>query len=555
MWTNKFLIVVFLIVSFYLGAEEISIGSIILQGNQLISDKEIYSAILSQPKGAFDQKRLNEDTARIVNLYEKKGVLHVKVFLPEIKTRNSLQIDIIFKIDEKQDLLISKLEFIGNRYISSQKILSLIPVKIQLVNLHLILKDVMEFYTENGFLFATVKLDSLSYKEDDLIAFCTIDEGGYCEFEEFRFQGNKVTKDNILIKISGLQAVEKITPSIMEKAADNLRQKQYIKECEILPLDHRQLLISIIEDRMSLFSGIIGYDNSRENEEKLTGFVNMEFLNLYGTDRNLTFLWQRLNADRSSIEMSYHESGPNRIPLSADISISRLEADSTYIQTTFETDIYYYNLRNRYGTYFALDDIFSGSRRPITIEKTNYQKIGAFWQYSDLDNFQNPTKGTEFKIKYYYVFNKIENRNISKQAVEVNWNFYRQIFPKMVFATGINTKLLENKELRELEYFNLGGSKNLRGFTEDQFPGFRVGWVNTELRYLLSRSSRFFIFTDYGYVESESRKHGKLFGFGFGIRIQTRLGLLGLDYGFSYDDTGLRNPLDGIIHFGLESKL
>ena len=555
MWKNKLLLILFVIFSNLLAADEITIGKISFEGNQLITNDELSNTIYSRSGDILDHKKLNEDTSRIAKLYKKKEFLNVKVFFPKILTNNTLKFDIIFQIEEKQNPQISKLEISGNRYISSQKLLSNIAPKFTLEQLNSNMQKILEYYNDNGFLFAAVTLDSLVYNKDDLTAFCKIEEGSYCEFEKFRFRGNKVTRNNTLIKLSGLQSAEHITPAVLEKAADNILKKQYIKECDIIPIDHKQLLISIKEDKMSLFSGIIGYDNSQKKDKELTGFVNVEFLNLYGTDRNLTFLWQKLNADRTSIEMSYHESGPQQIPLSADISVSRLEADSTYIQTTLETDIYYYDLKNKYGAYLAFDDVFPGSRRPKLIKKTSYQKIGAFWQFSSLDYYQNPTKGIEFNLKYYYIFNKIENRNISKQAVEATWIYNKKIFNRAVFNTGFHASLIENKELHELEYFHLGGNKNLRGFTEDQFNGYRVGWINTELRYLLSRTSRFFVFTDYGYVESQIIKQDKLFGFGFGLRLQTKLGLLGLDYGFSHNGTELRNPLDGIIHFGLESKL
>jgi hemolysin activation/secretion protein len=101
----------------------------------------------------------------------------------------------------------------------------------------------------------------------------------------------------------------------------------------------------------------------------------------------------------------------------------------------------------------------------------------------------------------------------------------------------------------------LGGKGSLRGFNEHRFSGYRIGWSNLELRLLLSRDSRVFLFSDYGYVKSTNYTFGILFGFGFGIRIETKLGMLGIDYGLGYLKGKLQNPLDGIIHFGIETKI
>ena len=146
------------------------------------------------------------------------------------------------------------------------------------------------------------------------------------------------------------------------------------------------------------------------------------------------------------------------------------------------------------------------------------------------------------------------NKNISKQAVELSFNHYFGISGNLVVAAGANANVIENKALTPFEVFELGGSRNLRGFNENQFSGYRILWSNLELRYLLSRNSRAFLFSDYGYVHNDEYTFDKLFGFGFGLRVETRLGILRLDYGFSYFEDELRNPLDGIIHFGLETK-
>ena len=130
-----------------------------------------------------------------------------------------------------------------------------------------------------------------------------------------------------------------------------------------------------------------------------------------------------------------------------------------------------------------------------------------------------------------------------------------KIADKTVLNGEVNTNFIENKDLSNLEYFYLGGNANLRGFTENQFAGYLLIWSKLELRYLLSRKSRTFLFLDHGFVKSNEYLYGMLFGFGLGLRIETRLGLLGIDYGLSYSEGVFRNPLDGIIHFGIETKL
>jgi len=276
---------------------------------------------------------------------------------------------------------------------------------------------------------------------------------------------------------------------------------------------------------------------------------------LFGSDRSISFSWKKFSADRSSIRLKYHESGPNSIPFNGDIGFFREEVDSTYIKSTIEAEIYFSSLLNKYGSYLGVDDIFPGSRKTETVSKSSYKKAGVFWNFNNLDYNLNPRKGVDFYLKYFYIFNRPNDKTVSKQAVEISGKFYRNLAKQFVISLALNADGIENKSLSDFEYYFLGGSNSLRGFNEHRFSGYRIGWSNLEFRLLLSRNSRVFLFSDYGYVKSRDYTFGALFGFGFGIRIETKLGMLGIDYGLGYQNGKLRNPLDGIIHFGIETKI
>lgn len=207
---------------------------------------------------------------------------------------------------------------------------------------------------------------------------------------------------------------------------------------------------------------------------------------------------------------------------------------------------------------FGFDDYFPGSRRPILVEKNLDRKVGTVALYDNVDYQINPKSGLHIRFLYYWLFDSFKKISKSKDVTELSITKYEQILDNFVLSLSLNGKNKENRDLESYHYFKLGGNKDLRGFNEDQFIGYRIGWSNLELRYLLTRESRFFIFTDYGYAEymdSDKKKViNDLFGFGVGLRIKTQIGILGIDYGFNYSDGELQNPLEGIIHFGLETN-
>jgi len=549
-------IAVFFVVLCSILHSELIIGEISFEGNKLVTDAKLQSAISSYSGSVYDQSVINKDAQHISDYYSRKGLYNIKVQAPKIITNSPTQIDVIFQIEELGELNVNKIEFSGNSYIADDKLFSVISDNDKdLDDLQLLMKKILNYYTDNGFLFADVKLDSLKKINNDIIAFINIDEGRFCQFSEYKFSGNKITRDATLLNISRLQLTNKITPAILKQAENNIIQKKYIKSCEIVPLDHTKLLFQVEEDRMSIISGILGYDNSKSGNDKVTGWIDLQFMNLYGTDRSLALNWQSLGSDVSSVELKYHESGFLQYPVNADLLVFRQEVDSTYIRSKLESEIYYYDLYNRYGLFLGIEDIFPGNSNQIDIERTTFSKLGVLWDMSVLDNIANPKSGTEAYLKYYYIFNEIDNENITKQAIELSWAKYLNLGKRFVLSLDANAKVIERKQLTEFEVYDLGGATDLRGFNENAFSGFRVGWSDLELRYLFGYNSRLFIFGAYGYVENQNYKFDDLFSFGFGLRTQTKIGVLGIDYGLGISNGEIRNPLDGIIHIALETGL
>ena len=515
------------------------------------SNQELSRIIQSSPGRIYQQKIALDDAQKILQFYENRGYFHVKVFPPSIQIVSKDEIDVTFRIEELEPIFIHSIFFEGNRYITSETLLSNLPsLPIKLSDLSSIQSEIISFYADQGFLFAKSELSETRLDSNQMEVVIRIDEGKFCDFEEYLIQGNKVTKQSTVLQITQLNQVQHITPELLELASEQLRIKPYIKDCTIFPLNHRQLLIQIEEDKMTFFSGLIGYDNEKDKENKLNGFLNLEFLNLYGTDRNLSVFWQHLNTDRSSTEISYHESGFYNV--AGDFSICREEVDSTYISTQFETELYWHNILWKAGLYYEYEDIFPG--RTKTIEKTNFHKIGGLLEYQKLDYSINPRNGYRYEIKYYTILHKIDGNRVNKQALEALYFHALPIKNRLVFTYKVKANIVENKNITRYDYFYLGGNSNLRGFIENQFYGYRTGLLNLELRYLLGRKSRFFLFTDYGYAENDVYRYGKLFGFGFGLRVNTRLGLLGIDYGLGYQNEP-RDPFNGVLHFGIETKL
>jgi len=546
-------IVLFLLISLFgfLSATELQVGKIEFIGNRFITDSELLNVITIESGEQFDMSAVQNSAGKISQYYQKKGYYNVIILQPEIVTGKAPEINVKFHISEQGRLKVKNIIFEGNYYLESDDF----PAKknLYLNELPDYLVTLIEYYNYAGFLFATAEISEVRLMEDGVAATIKIDENNYCEFEKIRISGNKVSTSESIIRIADLRLDKNIQPQDLLAAEARLRAKEYIKDAVIIPLNSSEILIDITEDRMTLFSGIMGYDDSAE--DKISGFFKLDFLNLIGSDRSLHFFWQKLAADSEEMFLKYHETGLYRFPIEADFLLYRQQQDSTFIRSKAETEIYYKYSSGKYGLYFGFESIVpSGREDEFQIHRRDYTKAGISIQYDSFDYFSNPTQGLLGKIKLYNI-RQAEDDVINRLAVKSSFARVNKFYKYIVLYSKIQINLLENKSLASVDYWHLGGFQDLRGFMEDSFYGYYTGCANFELRYLISRSSRLFLFSDYGYVQNSIYTKDKLFSVGIGMRLQTNLGIFGVDYGIGYSEGNWRSPMNGIIHFGLEAKL
>lgn len=101
------------------------------------------------------------------------------------------------------------------------------------------------------------------------------------------------------------------------------------------------------------------------------------------------------------------------------------------------------------------------------------------------------------------------------------------------------------------DMFSVGGSSTIRGYEEREFLGTRIAYANFELRQNLAKNFDVVAFYDIGsaWGTSYDRTHidrDNKSGYGLGIRLQTPLGPVALDYGKAKD----RDDGETYVNFG-----
>ncbi len=539
----------------------LTVSNIKFEGNTKFSDQQLMKKVLLHIGEEFSQKKANETSEMLMHYYKDNGILDVYVYYPELSIENEAAI-VTYRIREGNKRKITELTFHGNKYFSSFKLKEFLNIKesdvLELSDLPFILKEITNMYMNRGYLFADTYLSEVIKKEDHLEAVIVIEEGAECRISKLIFHGNKTSKAKSLEKISQINSIRKFNPNTLRKIENNLISRKYIKTCKAVPINSETLLLQIEEGKMTYFSGLMGYDESDDNKKTITGYATLNLYNLFGSDRSLEINWEKYNKYSSMIEAKYFDPLPFKFPLSAETGLYREITDSTLIHTEARLKLKYSTLYSAIGFQFELEDYIPGTRRPKIYEKKSIKSYGISWDHNSLNNNMNPSAGHDLTTLYSFKFFRKDGSLKNYQTTEFSvWQFFK-IRKRLVLGISLNGKNIDRKDLEDFELFELGGNNNLRGYREKSMHGYRIGWSNIELRQLISGNSRIFVFTDLGYLESVINDRettlSNLKSVGFGMRFDTNVGLLRLDYAIGYLDDKWTEISNGFIHFGIETS-
>jgi len=541
----------FLLVS--LQAFALSIGKISFQADFAVSETELLEASGLKPGEEYHPERVSDAIAAMQKYLIAKGEYYVKIPNPELIASDDESLSLVFSLMSMMPGSRVRLRYIGLRHFSESTLHALAYSSDQgsyaLADLPMYMQRVSDIYQDRGYLFARVELDSLVAGEEPT-AWIRVQEGNIFSPKRFHFRGNKTTRESTILKTSGLLGQSIITPAKLQQAEQNLRSRPYISSSRILPVDDESLLIEITEGRMTYLEGLLGISEDA-GTRRISGLLNIDFQNLWGSDRGIKLYWRSNPNQYSELKFRYHESGLPSLPLAADLELARSTQDSLWILSSVGAELYYKTLYQKFGISGSGRTVLPGSGSSI-VEQSRSQRLGAFWTYQSTLGERIPTNGVQLNAVYHYIFNQGSNNG----ALEAGTKLYKPLKGRLIGHLGLNYRSFEKHDVAEYDLYRMGGFRSLRGFREDEFKSWRLGWLNSELRYMLGPQSMLYAFYDHGLIaKGKSELQKDLLAIGVGISMGTRLGILSLGYGLPYRDNRFSSFGLGIIHMGLDIAL
>lgn len=531
------------------GTIEVSpmITAIEVRGNQIATEREIMNLVFSRVGETLLEEKIRGDLKAIYAL----GYFSDVTVDFEAHAGGTRVIFVIAENPKIEEIVIE-----GNTVYTTAEILSLINIKPgEILNFKTLQEDIEKInshYKENGYMLARV-VDVDTDENTGILRFKII-EG---IVESISLEGNELTRDYVILRELKTKSGSVLNEKTLKKDLRRVFNLGFFSE--ITPHfepgsapDKTSLLLKIKETR----SSTINFGGGYGEREGMFGFMDLSINNLFGTAQGLLIRGQS-GQERSTYQFRYYNPWffPERFGERTSFTFRRWLTIGRDIYLTEQNAIYNgFDITmgrpffENYKISWTLGSELAEPYGESSFVAYQADTIGVTLSYDTRDFWLNPTEG-----KYYSVSAKQGWKKTATTSgfFKLGWdlNHYHSVQENQVLAfhggAGIGFGDIPIGE----EYW-AGGANTVRGYYPSQAKrGKRKFIFNAEYRLNFSELFQGVFFYDWGNAWHEGPPDFGDFisGWGPGIRINTPLGPIRLDYGVPGDKVFA----EGIMHFSI----
>ena len=541
-----------------------TLTKISVEGNQEISTEDIQKQLISIPGLPLTEEDVNKDLQAIYNMGWFSDLYPTYEVVPE-------GVQVTYHVLENPNF--SHLEVSGNTKISTEKIRNIVNLRQgQMVNIREAtrkLQYVEDQYKRDGYILA--RITDVNLQPDGTLA-VQINEG---TVEDFKVKGNVKTKDKVILREIRLKKGEAFNSKLARRSIERIQNLGFFEDVNMKLNPGREpnaveMEIDVVEQNTGTFGIGAGYSSA----DGFIGMITVGDKNLRGTGDSVMLRWEFGGVDNRNYEFTYTKPWLDKKETSISFSvydltyeyadydrngdeIARYDKERRGQEITFgrpqgEFVKNYISLKHRDDIYKGVSDGYEnslqyyepgypvppGSNIPADYMKRREENFGttnsiSFSRvYDSRDNVFDPHAGK--RNSYTFEWAGLGG-DFKYEKLSVNYRYYLAMRKNRVLAFDLAAGYAwGNMPLSQR--FAVGGADTLRGYKDDQFRGNSMLRGTVEYRIPIQKKIQAVLFYDIGYAWD--KRDQKAFdlglmesGYGVGLRINSPLGPIKLDYG------------------------
>ncbi len=438
-------------------------------------------------------------------------------------------------------------------------------------NINEILQKTEENLLNQGFPFASVRLDSIRFFNENLYAHLRIEKSKKITWGEIIIKGNCKINTQLIQAFIQIYSGEIYQEEQLKIISDQLKQISFLTEnrpYELLFHENRvDLYLYLNSKPVSLITGVLGIQPNTKGSSTsyaLTGDIRMKLVNILKKAENFDLQWKNLQANTQSLKTNISFPTIFKSPFGIEGQFQLYKKDTTFLELKSSIGVQYLlkngnTLKLFYRNYQS--SLLSGGQTNSTLLQlaninTNYYGLSISKQ--TIDYLPCPTKGFTLQIEGAIGIRNRQDSSLhtssktSTGKIEYSFNNYFSVSKRHIIKISNVIEALLAPTFTRNELLRFGGMATQRGFKEEELRATSRALLSLEYRFLLEQNSFLFLFYDQSWYENKLAvtKHDNPYGFGGGLTFGTQLGLFSISYALGKQ---LNNPIlfsNGNIHFG-----
>ncbi len=448
----------------------------------------------------------------------------------------------------------------------------------RLTQLH---QKILEECENNGYPFASLKLDSIAIIENTIAAKLNLQKGDLVKIDSVIIKGTARIKPIYVLNYLQIKKGNVYNESNISAISRRLKELPMVSEIKPFGVefydDRARVILYLENKRASQIDGIIGVLPEAGNEGKVvvTGDARLRLFSSFGRGELIDFNWKQPAPKTQDLKVKFNYPFLFSTPFALDVGLSIYKKDSTFTDVAQTLGFQYLLPGNNSFRFFVTNknsSLISNSTLKFLNVLPEYADVqtltyGAGVKFEKLDYRLNPRKGFSVDVSGGVGKKTIKkNSNLKEQlydGIDMNTTQYNTEFTadyfipvgkRMVINIGSKGAYFYAPQIFTNELFRYGGLKTLRGFDEESIFASEFYMGKFEYRYILEQNSFLFAFFNQAYYSNQSRAqnvYDSPMGFGAGINFETKLGIFSLNYALGKQ---FSNPVlfrSAKVHFGI----